>query len=258
MKKQTPQGDRIQKVLANAGWGSRRELERLIEDGRITLNDKPAKLGDRAVPGDRLRMGRRQFEVKGKSASKRLPRVIAYHKPIGELVTRKDPEGRKTIFQNLPRINNGRWIAVGRLDINSSGLVLLTDDGELANHLMHPSLQVEREYAVRVLGDVTNEMIYQLTHGVELEDGPARFEDVVESTEGNVGANRWFHVVIVEGRNREVRRMWEAVGGKVNRLVRVRYGPIKLGTYPKARGWRELEKQEINSLLRLVAKKPEK
>lgn len=257
MKKQTPPGERIQKILANAGWGSRRELERLIEDGRITLNDKPAKLGDRAVSGDRLRMGRRQHEVKGQSGKKALPRVIAYHKPVGELVTRKDPEGRKTIFQNLPRLNAGRWIAVGRLDINSSGLVLLTDDGELANRLMHPSLQVEREYAVRVLGEVTNDMIYRLTHGVELEDGPARFEDVVESTEGDAGANRWFHVVIVEGRNREVRRMWEAVGGKVNRLVRVRYGPVKLSTYPKARGWRNLDKDEVKALQRLVEQKPQ-
>jgi 23S rRNA pseudouridine2605 synthase len=253
MKKTKPEaaGERIQKLLANAGWGSRRQIETLIAEGQIQLNERTAQLGDRAVPGDRLRMGRRSLEIKP-NQSTQLPRVIAYHKPEGELVTRNDPEGRKTVFAALPKIREGRWIAVGRLDINSAGLLLFTTDGDLANRLMHPSLKVEREYAVRVLGEVTPDMFYQLTHGVELEDGKARFEEIVES--GGESANRWYHVVLVEGRNREVRRMWEAVGGRVNRLIRVRYGPILLGKYPRLGQCRELEKTEIQALLRLVGK----
>lgn len=245
-------GERIQKVLANAGWGSRRQIEAWIDQGQIMLNERLARLGDRAVPGDSLRMGRRTLEVKSVD-SRKLPRVIAYHKPEGELVTRSDPQGRKTVFAALPRLRGERWIAVGRLDINSSGLLLFTTDGELANALMHPSLQVEREYAVRVLGEVTREMLYQLTHGIDLEDGKARFEEIVES--GGESANRWFHVVLVEGRNREVRRMWEAVGAKVNRLIRVRYGPVLLGKFPRVGQHRELDKDEIQALQRLVKTK---
>jgi 23S rRNA pseudouridine2605 synthase len=244
-------GERIQKLLANAGWGSRRQLEALIAEGRISLNDRVARLGDRAVPGDRLRMGRRLHEVRSNN-SHELPRVLLYHKPEGELVTRSDPEQRKTVFSALPRPATGRWIAVGRLDINSSGLLLLTTDGQLANRLMHPSTRVEREYAVRVLGQVTSEMLYQLTHGVELDDGKARFEDIVES--GGEGANRWFHVVLAEGRNREVRRMWESVGVRVNRLIRVRYGPVLLSNHPRAGRWRELQPEEVKSLQRLADK----
>ncbi|OGT89042.1 MAG: 23S rRNA pseudouridylate synthase B [Gammaproteobacteria bacterium RIFOXYA12_FULL_61_12] len=253
MKKQNEagQGERVQKILANAGWGSRRELERLIADGQIQLNDRQVQLGDRAKPGDKLRWGRRVFEVRDEARTQGPLRVIAYYKPEGELVTRKDPEGRKTVFSGLPSLRKGRWIAVGRLDINSSGLLLFTTRGELANKLMHPSLQVEREYAVRVLGEVTPEMLHTLTHGVTLEDGPARFEEITES--GGTGANRWFHVVLVEGRNREVRRMWEAVGAKVNRLIRVRYGPILLGAYPRMGQWRELDKEEIHALQRMVS-----
>jgi 23S rRNA pseudouridine2605 synthase len=251
MKPEKPQlaGERIQKILANAGWGSRREIEGWISAGQIQINDRVAKLGDRAEPGDRLSKGRRHFEVKGQN-SLTMPRVIAYHKPEGELVTRKDPEGRKTVFDALPKLWNSRWIAVGRLDINSSGLLLFTTDGELANRLMHPSLRVEREYAVRVLGEVTPAMLHSLTHGVELDDGPARFEDIVEA--GGEGANRWYHVVLMEGRNREVRRMWEAVGARVSRLIRVRYGPIQMGTYPRVGQWRELEPGDVKQLQRLV------
>lgn len=240
------QGERIQKLLANAGWGSRRQIEALIVEGRILLNGQTAKLGDRAVPGDRLRLGRRVLEVNAPTARQALPRVLLYHKPEGELVTRQDPEGRPTVFEHLPRLPGGRWIAVGRLDINSSGLLLLTDDGDLASRLMHPSLRVEREYAVRVFGEVTQEMLRRLTHGVELEDGPARFEHIVEA--GGEGANRWFHVVLMEGRNREVRRLWESVGARVSRLIRVRFGPILLGTYPRAGQHRALEPDEIIAL----------
>lgn len=251
--KATEPGERIQKILAAAGWGSRRELERLIAEGQIQLNERPAQLGDRARPGDRLRWGRRLFEVRESAEAKVPTRVIAYYKPEGELVTRKDPEGRKTVFGSLPHPRSGRWVAVGRLDINSAGLLLLTTDGELANGLMHPSMQVEREYAVRVLGQVTEGMLRKLSEGVELEDGTARFEAISEA--GGSGANRWYHVVLAEGRNREVRRMWEAVGAKVNRLIRVRYGPIVLGAYPRMGQWRELDKTEILALRRLVEKR---
>ncbi|MBU0500734.1 MAG: pseudouridine synthase [Gammaproteobacteria bacterium] len=250
-QKEAEQGERIQKILANAGWGSRRELERLIAEGQIQINDRSAQLGDRARPGDRLRWGRRLFEIRSERETQGPLRVIAYYKPEGELVTRKDPEGRKTVFGGLPPLRKGRWVAVGRLDINSSGLLLFTTDGVLANGLMHPSMQIEREYAVRVLGDVTQEMLRKLTHGVTLEDGPARFEEITES--GGTGANRWFHVVLAEGRNREVRRMWEAVGAKVNRLIRVRYGPILLGAYPRMGQWRELDREEIQALQRMVS-----
>ncbi len=244
-----PQGERLQKILANAGLGSRREIEGWIREGRVKINGKAAKLGDRVQGEDLVQVGNRKILVSRINDIER--RVIIYNKPEGEVVTRSDPEGRPTTFRNLPKLKaSGRWIAVGRLDINSSGLMLFTTDGELANRLMHPSKAVEREYAVRVLGDVTNEMLETLVHGVELEDGPARFEEIVES--GGEGANRWFHVVIMEGRNREVRRMWEAVGAKVNRLKRVRYGPIMLGDRLHVGKSRELEPQEMSELLALV------
>ena len=183
-------------------------------------------------------------------AEKRLaaaPRyVIMYNKPEGELVTRSDPEGRRTVFDRLPALQQGRWISVGRLDINSAGLLLFTTDGELANRLMHPAQAIEREYAVRVHGQVTDDMLKQLVHGVQLEDGKARFEDIVSS--GGEGTNRWFHIVLMEGRKREVRRMWEAVGATVNRLKRVRYGPIILDSKVKVGTWRELEKSELKEL----------
>jgi 23S rRNA pseudouridine2605 synthase len=240
-------GERLQKVLANAGWGSRREIERLIEAGKIQVNGQTAKLGQRVGADDLIQMGRRKLRPEAVESERR---VIVYNKPVGEMVTRSDPEGRPTVFKQLPKLKNGRWIAVGRLDINSSGLLIFTTDGELANRLMHPSQAIEREYAVRVLGEVTEEMVRQLVQGVELEDGPARFEDVVDS--GGEGANRWFHVVIMEGRNREVRRLWDAVGAKVNRLKRVRFGPIMLETRLPTGRWRELESREMDQLLEMT------
>ncbi len=250
----SPSGERLQKLLANAGLGSRREIERWIEAGRIRLNGNIAKLGDRAGPDDQIQIDKRRIKVPSISSVER--QIILYNKPEGELVTRSDPEGRPTIFQRLPKLKSGRWIAVGRLDINSSGLLLLTTDGELANRLMHPSRSIEREYAVRVLGEVTTENLQQLVAGVELEDGQARFEDIVES--GGDGANRWFHVVIVEGRNREVRRLWETVGAKVNRLKRVRFGPVMLDKRLLVGRWRELEPQELSPLLELAGLEAEK
>lgn len=246
-----PQGERLQKLVASLGLGSRREVEGWIEQGRFSINGKPAKLGDRVTESDRIQLDGKPLR---KGSNRKVPRrVIVYNKPEGELVTRNDPEGRRTVFPSLPKLENGRWIAVGRLDINSSGLILFTTDGELANRLMHPSRQIEREYAVRVLGEVREEMLETLVNGVELDDGPARFEEITEA--GGAGANRWFHVVIMEGRNREVRRLWDAVGVKVNRLKRVRYGPIFLGSLPVGRS-RNLDTREIHALLRAVEGEP--
>jgi 23S rRNA pseudouridine2605 synthase len=245
-------GERLQKVLANAGLGSRREIEGWIEAGRVRVDGHPAKLGDRVGRDARIEVDGRP--VGAARLATPAHRVIVYNKPEGELVSRADPEGRPTIFQNLPRLRQGRWISVGRLDLNSSGLLLLTTDGELANRLMHPSQSVEREYAVRVLGRVEDEMLVRLTHGVELDDGPARFEEIVDT--GGAGANHWYHVVIVEGRQREVRRMWEAVGARVSRLIRVRYGNILLGNRTRQGHWRDLEPEEIADLYRLAGLAP--
>jgi len=244
-------GERLQKLLANAGLGSRRQLETLISEGRVKVNGRVAKLGDRATADDRIEVDGRP--VGGKRLSSQQRFVIIYNKPEGELVTRHDPEGRKTVFDHLPSLAAGRWIAVGRLDVNSAGLLLFTNDGELANRLMHPRTQIDREYAVRVNGEVTEQMVRQLVNGVELEDGPARFEDVVDA--GGEGSNRWFHLVIMEGRKREVRRLWEAVGVTVSRLKRVRYGPIILDSGVKAGQWRELSGEEQRALLQVVGLK---
>ena len=245
------QGERLQKALANAGFGSRRQLESWIREGRIKVNDELATLGIRIKPGDRITIDGKPVSSQRLANDQRL--VIIYNKPEGELVTRSDPEGRKTVFSRLPKLKQGRWIAVGRLDVNSSGLLLFTTDGELANRLMHPKQLIEREYAVRVHGEINEAMVKQLVTGVELEDGPARFEEVVSS--GGEGSNRWFHVVLMEGRRREVRRMWESVGATVNRLKRVRFGPIILDSKVKAGQWRELEKQERKDLLRVAGMK---
>jgi len=246
--KQELQGERLQKVLASSGLGSRREIEKWITQGRLKINQKTASLGDRVTAKDFISLDGKPLSQKRLA---RVPRrIIIYNKPEGELVTRSDPEGRATVFKQLPRIDQGRWVAIGRLDINSAGLMIFTSDGELANRLMHPAQQIEREYAVRVMGKVTEEMLQQLVNGVELEDGPARFEDIVES--GGTGINRWFHVVIMEGRKREVRRLWESVGVRVNRLKRVRFGNVILDSSVKVGQWRELDIDERNSLLLLA------
>jgi len=249
-----PTGERLQKVLANIGMGSRREIEQWIRDGRVRLNGKQAELGDRAVAEDRIEVDGRP--VGDKKLRNRDRFVIMYNKPEGEVVTRSDPEGRRTVFKKLRNPPNGRWISVGRLDVNSAGLLLLTNDGELANRLMHPKYEIDREYAVRVHGEVTNAMTKQLVTGVELEDGTARFEDVVAS--GGEGSNKWFHVVLMEGKKREVRRMWEAVGAMVSRLKRVRYGPIILDSAVKNGQWRELDKEERKQLLEAVGMKADR
>ncbi len=236
--------EKLQKVLARAGLGSRREMEAAIADGRVKVNGQVASLGDRIEMRDKVSFDNRPVALRGAEEVPR--RVIMYNKPEGELCTRKDPEGRRTVFDRLPRLKGERWIAIGRLDINTSGLLLFTTDGELANRLMHPSTQVEREYAVRVMGEVAKEKVVAMVEGVMLEDGPARFTDVQEF--GGEGINTWFHVVIMEGRNREVRRLWESQGLTVSRLKRVRYGNIFLDKRARAGEWTELTQDEIDDL----------
>ncbi len=217
------QSDKLHKVLADAGIGSRREMEEMIIAGRVSVNGEPAHIGQRVLATDQVRINGKPLARK---APGRAPRVLLYHKPVGEIVTQDDPGARPTVFEKLPKVSGGRWVAVGRLDLNSEGLLIFTTSGELANRLMHPRYEVEREYAVRVLGEVTDEQRQKLLDGVELQDGPAKFLRVDEA--GGDGANRWYRVAIGEGRNREVRRIFEAIGLTVSRLIRIRYGTIQL------------------------------
>ncbi len=245
-------GEKLQKVLARMGLGSRREIEGWIGAGRVTVNGEPAQLGCRVDSLDQIMVDGRP--LKRDLNTEIVRRVLIYNKPEGEVCTRDDPEGRPTVFEQLPRLKQGRWINVGRLDINTSGLLLFTTDGELANRLMHPSSQMDREYAVRVMGEVDEEMIERLQAGVMLDDGPAKFTDVVSS--GGEGINRWFHVCLMEGRNREVRRLWESQGVRVNRLKRVRFGPVFLGPELPVGRWREMKQNELDVLSEEVGLKP--
>lgn len=245
-------GERLQKVLAAAGLGSRREIEGWISAGRVSVNGKPAKLGDRVGPEDRVSVDGRPVRGLERGGDTRR-RVILYHKPEGELTTRKDPEGRPTVFESLPRLRGSRWVSVGRLDTNTSGLLIFTNDGALANKLMHPSSEIEREYAVRVLGQVSEEQLTLLQRGVKLEDGMAAFDDIREA--GGEGANHWYHVTLKEGRNREVRRLWEAVGLTVSRLIRVRFGNLSLPRNLPRGAWRDATEEEVGELL-AAAKMP--
>lgn len=213
--------ERLNKALAAIGVASRREIEEMIIAGRISVNEAPAAIGQKVTPADRIRVNGKLVQLRFET---RVPRVLMYHKPEGEIVSRDDPEGRTTVFEQLPKLRHGRWVAVGRLDFNTSGLLLFTDDGSLANRLMHPRFEMEREYAVRILGSLTDEQVALLKNGIELSDGVARFTSVVDR--GGEGANHWYHVVLSEGRNREVRRMFEALELTVSRLMRVRYGPV--------------------------------
>jgi 23S rRNA pseudouridine2605 synthase len=239
---------KLQKALADAGRGSRREIEAWIEEGRVTVNGEAAHVGQRVSVADKVKVDGRLVQLK--AGLDRLPRILLYHKPEGEIVSRDDPEGRPTVFEKLPRIHNGRWIAIGRLDFNSCGLMLFSSSGELANRLMHPRYGLEREYAVRVLGQPDAEALERLQQGVELEDGLARFNRFEEA--GGEGANRWYNVTLSEGRNREVRRMFEAVGLTVSRLMRVRYGPVVLPGHLKRGQWHELDEREVRTLQRLL------
>lgn len=242
---------KLQKVLADAGVGSRRDMEELILSGRVSVNSMPAHIGQRINDEDHVRVNGKILQRKRLTPI--VPRIVIYHKPAGEIVSHSDPEGRPTVFDKLPFTRKGKWVAIGRLDFNTEGLLILTTSGDLANKLMHPRYGHEREYAVRVLGDATEEQIHTLKTGINLEDGLASFS-VVERL-GGEGANRWLRVVISEGRNREVRRMFEAIGLTVSRLIRVRFGPVILPSQLKRGRWQEWEKTQVTALMHEVGLK---
>ncbi len=243
--------EKLQKVLARAGFGSRRELEQWIKEGRVVVNGKPATLGDRVSEEDRIAVDGKKVQLS--SRRKLAPRVILYNKPEGEVSSRKDPEGRPTVYDRLPDVVHARWVAVGRLDINTAGLLLFTTDGELANRLMHPSANIDREYAVRVKGEVSDEMLEAMKKGVEIDGHLCRFTDIQYFA--GEGANHWYHVVIMEGRNREVRRIWESFGVQVSRLKRVRYGPAFIPSQVKKGQFYEFNPKEVSELYELVGLK---
>jgi 23S rRNA pseudouridine2605 synthase len=242
-----PETPKLHKVLAQAGLGSRLEMEQLIMEGRISVNNEPAHIGQRIQFGD-------QIKINGKPIRVRIApppaRVIAYHKPVGEVVTHDDPQNRPTVFRKLPKLQQGKWQSVGRLDLNTEGLLLFTSSGELANRLMHPRFGLEREYAVRVLGALSNDEKQQLLEGITLEDGKAQFNTIEDG--GGEGANAWYRVTISEGRNREVRRLFEALGHAVSRLIRIRYGAMMLPRGLKRGAWVELDERDMRALLHAV------
>ena len=241
---QNSSGERIQKVLAQSGFGSRREIEKAIVDERVLVNNKIAKVGQSITPSDKISLNGKPIFL---SNSNNLPRVLIYHKPEGEIVSENDPEGRTNVFQNLPRIKNGKWISIGRLDFNTSGLLIFTSNGELANKMMHPKYEVDREYSVRILGEVSEEQIKKFGKGIDLDDGTAKFESI--SFEGGEGANKWYRVVLKEGRNREVRRMFGHFNLTVSRLIRVRFGIVILPSHIKRGMHTELTQAEVSRLL---------
>ena len=242
--------ERIQKVLATAGVASRREIERLIADGKITVNGRPATVGQKISGTDRVRVDGRAVAL---PVGEEAVRVLLFRKRVGEMVTRDDPEGRRTVFRKLPELESGRWIAVGRLDINTSGLLLMTNSGELARRLTHPSFEMVRTYAVRVLGTVDEQVLQRLRNGVELDDGPAKFATIEPGeNEDGQGANQWFTVTVLQGRNRVVRRLFESQKLQVSRLIRTGYGPIELGRGIKTGSHREATREEIAALLDAV------
>lgn len=223
-------------------------MEALIAAGSVSINGRVAVVGDRVGAQDRVQIGKRiiRFDL-----TERLPQVLLYHKPEGEIVSRHDPEGRPTVFDKLPHLKSSKWIAIGRLDFNTSGLLIFTTDGSLANRLMHPRFEVEREYAVRIIGELTADQITQLTSGIPLDDGTAAFSQLIE--QGGEGINHWYRVILKEGKNREVRRMFEALGIMVSRLMRVRFGPINLPPRVKRGKWLELDEKEARRLLNLLS-----
>ncbi|MDX1838280.1 pseudouridine synthase [Legionella taurinensis] len=237
--------ERLQKILSQAGFGSRREMERWIEMGMVCVNGAVAKLGDSAGPEDKI-------IVKGKVIANPLKaqaktRILLYHKPVGEISSRSDPKHSRTVFDKLPPLRQGRWVQVGRLDINTSGLLIFTNNGDLANRLMHPKFELEREYAVRVHGQVSQEAIKALLKGVELDDGMAKFKRIEFS--GGEGTNAWYHVTLTEGRNREVRRLWQSQGVEVSRLIRIRYGKLTMPRSLSRGDHVELTPKEVETFL---------
>jgi len=251
-KDKASSGEKLQKVLARTGLGSRREMERWIEQGRVTIDDRPAQLGDRVQSRQRLAVDGRPLDAPASAGV----RCLLYNKPTGEVCSRKDPEGRRTVFESLPKLRQGRWISIGRLDYNTSGLLLFTTDGELANGLMHPAANIDREYAVRVLGEAQPEALERMLEGVLLEDGVARFTDIQPGGNDGDGVNHWYYAVILEGRNREVRRLWESQGLTVSRLKRVRYGEIFIPSRVKKGQWAEMTDKEVKALYRMAGLSP--
>ena len=238
--------ERLQKLLSQAGFGSRREMERWIEAGLIQVNGEPAKLGDSATADDKISVKGRVIDNPLKIVYK--TRILLYYKPVGEISSRSDPKHSRTVFDHLPHLKQGRWVQVGRLDINTSGLLIFTNNGELANRLMHPKYELEREYAVRVYGQVSPDVIKALLAGVSLDDGIAKFKRI--DFNGGEGTNTWYHVVLSEGKNREVRRLWQSQGVEVSRLVRVRYGPFQLPRSLDRGGVVELSMQDVDTYIK--------
>ncbi|MDD5403117.1 MAG: pseudouridine synthase [Sulfuricella sp.] len=236
--------ERLHKMLAQAGVGSRREMEELIRAGKVTVNGQVAEVGAQVEEDDVVKVNGRLVRFR---QAARLPRILLYHKPEGEIVSRDDPERRESVFDVLPPVRGGKWIAVGRLDFNTSGLLIFTTSGELANHLMHPRFEVDREYAIRVRGELTPDQLQQLRNGIEMEDGLARFESLLD--EGGEGSNHWYRGVLKEGRNREVRRLFEHMGLTVSRLMRVRFGMLSLPPRVKRGRWLELEPEQVAAVL---------
>ncbi len=241
--------ERIQKVLAHQGWGSRRQIETWIKQGKIKINGRFAQLGETVGTTDVIQMGRKYLDLNKVNTKTGIEtsRLIMYHKKEGELVTRFDHDNRPIVFKNLPKIQRGRWIAIGRLDFNTSGLLLFTNNGELANRWMHPKQQLEREYAVRVLGSVTPDIIKNLTKGVMLDDSLAKFEQLIDA--GGSGANHWYHVMVKEGRNRLVRRLWESQQLSVSRLIRIRFGEIRLPPSLTQGRWQEVDLKSLKQTM---------
>ena len=238
--------EKLHKVLARTGLGSRRELEKWITAGRITVDGKLAKLGERVSAKTIIRIDGRIFDCNEKRPTD--IRIILYNKPAGEICTRHDDEDRPTVYSALPLLKQGKWISIGRLDVNTSGLLLFTNNGDLAHRLMHPRFDFEREYAVRVLGEVSEPILQRLLQGVHLEDGWGRFEQLRDA--GGQGANHWYHVVMTEGRNRIVKRLWESQGITVSRLIRIRFGPILLPRDLPPCGWQELSPQAVQNMVK--------
>lgn len=242
-RREAPPAERVQKLLASAGHGSRRQIEGWIEQGRLSLNGRPAQLGDRASGRDRITLDGKPLRIRPRSSQ---PRVLIYHKPVGEICSRRDAEGRRTVFEALPPARGGRWVAIGRLDLNTSGLLLFTDDGALANRLAHPSNGFQREYRVRIAGQVDDDTMQRLRDGITLDDGPARFEGFERV--GGEGVNQWYSAVLGEGRNRLVRRMIESEGLQVSRLLRIRFGPVVLPRWLHRGQWAEASPQVLQDL----------
>lgn len=246
--------ERIQKTLARSGLGSRRQIEAAIKEQQITINRKPVELGQKLTAGDKVSWGNRTWMVETDFV---MPKVLMYNKPLGEVTTRKDEKDRKNVFHSLPRVKGQKWLNIGRLDINTTGLLLFTTDGDLANHMMHPSANIDREYACRVFGDVTKEKLQSMLDGVELEDGVASFSDIQPAgSEEDKGSNSWFHVAIMEGKNREVRRLWESQDIQVNRLKRVRYGGVFLPKSLRKGQHKELNQKELDILFKDIKYEP--